>query len=295
MVRKKGREATNKWKKFDERLDSIRDFIEQAAATYGTAEYRRKKRASDFLDAAKIYLNRPVYFQPVGPRLDALRNNQELEPIRRTLGNENWNQLTLFFMGLPDDYRGLGGRARDVRKQQNQVARKCRDLSQLLEARDPEQWHTKSFSPSPLNGAVARFILNSDLVLALDCLRERYPANKAYKKLEHLFSGIYLLDASHFLSHFLRYYADTIEREPFSQYYQLLFQHTGGKLSLKEFTKRAVFESLKQKWPRRLIRPPNKETALVVNAILNLKGKAAVTPNDITQMNKAVRRHYHSE
>lgn len=65
------------------------------------------------------------------------------------------------------------------------------------------------------------------------------------------------------------------------------------KPTLKEFAKRYIFSLLHEHIKSR--QAPNKETAIMVNVLLNLPGDQQVTPNDISQMRKNERRTYYKD
>lgn len=109
--------------------------------------------------------------------------------------------------------------------------------------------------------------------------------------------GLCLVNPTNFLVDILQVYADVIESNDIDIENKALLhpRFTSGKLTFKEFTKRVVYFLLEQNWPKIKRRAPNKETAIVVNIIVGLRGANTVTANDITQMNRKTRRRYYKE
>lgn len=280
-------------KEFDELINLISRFVEKAAKTRDTAAFRyaqREKAATELFNFRTTRTQNRRY-RTLESAFNTLNASPELTHVRSAVGKRRWPTLADFFIGLPDEYDKLGGRIEEVHKRQMRVAQLSRELADLLKDHRPEQYQESL--TSKFQGLVAKHIMTPAWAESLDALRDRYAPLVARDKLRRIFMGVYLLDPSTLLTQLLKRYADVIEREPFNKYYLLLFRYTHGKLTKKEFVKRTVFAFLQHYWSKR--RAPNKEAALIANAVLGLRGAAAVTANDITQMNKKTRRRYYKE
>lgn len=227
--------------------------------------------------------------------------DREVDAIVATIGADKWKELLGIFYALPSEFQNKVRRPGEIAASERRQVRYCRKLADALEQHNPFTLRQDIHS-SPFSGLIARELLRESgfgksLVNVLEVLPRAYKPAIAIEMIKQCIFGLWLADPTPVLVRTLRAFADAIEKgkmDPATA--AMLFpQFTQGKLNVKEFTKRVVFFLLEHNWPETSRRPPNKETALVVNVILGLRGKRAVTANDISQMNKKTRRRYYKD
>jgi hypothetical protein len=225
--------------------------------------------------------------------------HKEIEKIAETVGVKKWNQLVGALSQVPKAYEEQIQRPIEIARNFTNQVKLCRQLAESLEAHNPSTLY-QDIASSPIYGVVAKEIFRigvfgRNLARAIEGLPRAYGSQVALDIAKGCLYPLMLVDPSTHLTKVLRAYADALERGPIDREIITLLSFLGRKQSSKEFAKRIVFYMLQSNWPHQLKRPPNKETALLVNIILNLQGRSAVTANDISQMNKSTRRSYYKE
>lgn len=287
-------------RKIDE-LDAITDqawgMLEKWKKEVGTLAHDRQApfdkahiRGSDefWKRLAKLHIGsqREMYHSEAGLRLT---RNKALEKIAFSIGEENWAELANFFSKLPSDFKRYAIRPRVLEKRRKQQITLCNNLATMLEK---SNWtDLDCFPESAFLGLLAKQVLSIEWFWALCSLRygER-TAIDATRVAKKCLYPLYYADSTKVLTRLLRGYAKALEEWKPEPEVKVFFHFAYGKLNEKEFVKRVVFFLLHKELKQQ--RAPNIETAIVVNIVLGLRGKNAVTANDITQMNKKTRRAY---
>jgi hypothetical protein len=235
---------------------------------------------------------RETFHASLGMRLT---RSPELEGIAERIGPDVWNESFVPTLAhLPFEFANRIKKPAELVANRERLIRVCENAARLIESLslDPQT----DVLASPFYGLLAKQVLTIEWYWALHALRRDTmgPADRGTIQIaSNALYGLLMTDPARALVRLLRGYSAALKQwEPERELQGLLF-FANGKLSKKEFVKRVVFFLLDQSLKSR--RAPNKETALVANMILGLRGKAAITANDITQMNKKTRRNYHKD
>jgi hypothetical protein len=225
--------------------------------------------------------------------------DKEIEKIAETVGVKKWNQVVESLSQVPRAYEEQVQRPIDIAGHLANQIKLCRQLANSLEAHNPSTLY-QDLESSPIYGVVAKEVFQigvfgQNLARAIEGLPQAHGSQVALRIAQGCLYPLMFVDPSTHLTNLLRAYADALERGQIDREIPILLRFLGRKQSPREFAKRIVFCLLNSNWPDKLRRPPNKETALLVNIILNLQGRSAVTANDISQMNKSTRRRYYKE
>lgn len=235
-----------------------------------------------------------------GGHYDAKRT-LEIDAVAAKFPAHDWAQLVDIFASLLRAYEEHVARPREIVRNARKVISQCRALAKLFEefdASDLSAWGPEDgHMASTFHGLVARHILHRFWVQALEALPKAYTPAAAEEIAKYCVWNLYLSPPEKLLTGMLRDYANLLETFDFGTVTATLNNPslTRGKLTEKEFVKRTTFVLLDGLRTKKGGRAPNKETAIVVNVILGLTGRRAVTANDISQMNKSTRRQYYKE
>lgn len=232
---------------------------------------------------------REVYHSEAGLRFT---KNMALEKIAFSIGEERWAELAGIFTQLPSDFTNYVQRPRELLETRNQQIVLSNKLASMLDK--SKFTHLDNILDSPFSGLLAKQVLSIEWYWALRSLRHSSRSiEDATHVAKHCLLPLYLADITKVMCRMLRGYAKALKNWKPESRVAAMLQFAYGKLNEREFVKRIVFFLLSKELKQQ--RAPNKETALIVNLVLGLRGKNAVTANDITQMNKRNRRRYFKE
>lgn len=273
-------------------------FLNKCANLKESRQYKIKnhlKEIREILDTDvhdKIYLNEEkLFFFYASEELPkrATTNEKEIFRIANKVGRNKWDSTVKILLKIRLYYNEFVEKPSIIANKLNALASGCISLADEIESITP----SKYYEPFSFSGIVAKQVFDENWLSALTCLSSQHSFQNSNEIAMKCFLGLYLAEPESVIPAILRDIANRIEVSKFQEEVKFSMNFTKGKLNEKEFAKRVVFFLLSNLWPTKL--SPNKETAFIVNNLLDLKGKNIVTANDISQMNKKTRRKYYKD
>lgn len=274
----------NEWAEFNRWIGAFRRFLNGLDDVEGSIPHKRQEIAQYLKQGAR---DRDEHFI-IRQRIEASPIANELQ---QRLGWESWNDLVFDCASIPDDHAFVGKKPSDTGDRVQRLARDLRTFATHL--RELEAASRPDGLPTRLDGLVAQYVFSEAWMTALESVGRWLSPAPAVEVIKQAFLGLYLAQPADLLANLSLAYADALERQPLGDAYRRAAQHAGRRNSLKDYAKRRVFRALKARWPLR--RAPNRESAELVNLVLHLHERDAVSANEISQMNRGSRRRYATE
>ncbi len=247
----------------------------------------------DPLDPFEIE-NRLLNSQDVAEISIHLNFNEEWERLGASNDCESgWEYFLYFLSMIPMNYASHTKKAASLDEIKIKIISKASELADLLMQQEFEftRLYKDEHGASPFDGMIFSQFISYRLYLILKRYDEIAEEGLEADNLAHEVLSLYKTEPTVFLSEVLKRYVKTLEsaKLPLHSKVDLSIRH--GKINLREYTKRVVFDLTSAFWQLR--RAPNKEAAILTNIVLNLYGSEMVSANDISQMRKKQRRKYY--